>query len=234
MEHTKFSDEVSREDAYRMLGVSKPIALEMHKYVSVEGFSEHNYEEMWGAPTEKRVLQEVALKVDLVFSSEEDSPGGKGAKTLYLCGLDENYNIQGEIITPQGTSFMMSHHKYLRILHLEAFGEAGGPTTCGYVAARINGHVQAYIAPGDARSQMSHFTVPAGHTAFVSRDSMISTEAHIVRKTRSPSTGREITTDTSKSTEIFTEKTDFWLEAKASTSNSWLDLEETITLVGDK
>ena len=234
MERTKLSSAISQEDRRLMLGGSELSSIKINKHTDVEGLSRYKYDDIWKCSTDKRVLPQEADNVELVFFSEKDWKGFGVPKSVHLYGLDENYNVQSEIIFPKSASPVSSCLKYLRILRIEALDKVGDPAMCGDIQAKINGHVQAYIDPAEGCSEMSHFTVPAGHTAFVYSEYITSANTHILRKTYHPHLGSERISEVSDSPEMFTEKTDFWLTAKASpTSNALLYLKETIVLIED-
>ena len=107
--------------------------------------------------------------------SANDTAAGTGARTLFIAGLDGNYNPVSEIVTLNGQTQVTTVNSYLRITYTELISTGSGNAQAGTI----------YIGTGSAtlgvpstvywRSESSYnnwsfagFTVPAGYTAYIS------------------------------------------------------------------
>ena len=204
-------------------------ALEFSREVEMRDVSTSAYEDIWEADVIQRTRITEANYVEVY---------GKEAAEVRIIGLDEAYNVQSE--TLRGA--FKSSKKYLRLLYMKALSSKD-------ITATISGAVQACVKASEREAKMSHFTVPAGYTAFVFNScvecyKMLYTEekeAEILRKTYCPHNNREnismlkrVSNNRGASvfpTETFREKTDFWFEAKASKPHTALHFEESVILI---
>lgn len=101
-----------------------------------------------------------AVTMSLVSASASDT-----AVTLLITGLDSNYNLLTESITLNGTTPVTTANNYLRINNVR--------TTAGNAAGVITvsnaGTTYAKILAGAGQTQMAQYTVPAGHTFYLTR-----------------------------------------------------------------
>lgn len=127
-------------------------------------------EDIWaGGGT--RVFLSSAETIEVVSDDVNDTSDGTGARTVQLQGLDSNYKFIEETITLNGTSVVTSTKSYLRVYrsYVVTAGSSGSnegtitfdPTSSG------SGSRQALIELGDGQTLISHFTVPAGYTAYM-------------------------------------------------------------------
>lgn len=106
-------------------------------------------------------------------SSASDTAAGTGARTVYINGLDANYNEINETVTLNGTTGVNTVNSYLRMFHIMAVtaGSAGAAVGAIYVGTgTITSGVPAnvygvYGANGGSTACI--WTVPAGYTAFI-------------------------------------------------------------------
>jgi len=84
-------------------------------------------------------------------------------QTVYVMGLDANYNLLSEYITLNGTTGVTTVNSYLRINGLFITnGVNAGTITC-----KNSTVLYAQINPGIGQSQMSIYTVPNGYTFYL-------------------------------------------------------------------
>ncbi len=130
-------------------------------------------EDVW-TPGGIRVDPVTAAQAQISSDSANDTALGTGAQAIYLAGLDGDYAKIEEVIPLDGTNTVSSVLSFLRInvMRVIAAGSTNGNE--GEITCLIGGNVQAQvqstlsgIAHGRGVSQQIHYTVPAGHTAYV-------------------------------------------------------------------
>lgn len=108
-------------------------------------------------------------------SSATDSNGGTGANSVYLQGLDANYNEVTETVNLNGQTQVQTANSYIRIYRAFVVlagsdGIAAGTIyvgTSGATGGVPNGAIYASIAPAHGQTEMAIYTVPAGHTLYL-------------------------------------------------------------------
>jgi hypothetical protein len=111
-----------------------------------------------------------ALSVVSASTDDDGSPVGTGARTVTIDGLDANYLPVSETVTMNGTTAVSTTNSFLRVnsVYVATAGSAGGavgkitvanstPTTLATIVATLG------------NSEQCIYTVPAGHTAYISR-----------------------------------------------------------------
>jgi hypothetical protein len=120
-----------------------------------------------------------AQQLKISSTSAQDGVGGTGIRTLFLSGLDANYNEISETITMTGLAVVTTALSYLRIFR--AYGVTSGTshTNVGIITVTDNaGTVQQLVIPiGDGQTLMAMWTVPAGKKAYMVAGS-ISTDSN--------------------------------------------------------
>lgn len=110
-----------------------------------------------------------AQTVDFVSSSANDAAAGTGARTLYVTGIDNNYDIVSETVTLNGTTPVATSNSYWNI-HRAYVATAGSALTA---AGSITGTqttsatAMAYILVGYNESQSAIYMVPRNYTAYI-------------------------------------------------------------------
>lgn len=87
--------------------------------------------------------------------------------TILIQGLDANYNMISETLALTGTTVAVTAKAYLRINGMAV--TAGAPTGTITLKNLANSVTYAQINPSTGRAQMAIYTVPAGHTFYLSR-----------------------------------------------------------------
>lgn len=108
-------------------------------------------------------------------SSATDSNGGTGANSVFLQGLDANYNEVTETVNLNGQTQVQTANSYIRIYRAYVVlagsgGVAAGTIyvgTSGATGGVPNGTIYASIAPAHGQTEMAIYTVPAGHTLYL-------------------------------------------------------------------
>lgn len=107
-------------------------------------------------------------------SSANDAAAGTGARTVFVSGLDADYNEIGETVTLNGQTAVNTVNSYLRMFRAYVVTAGSGGTAAGTiyvgtgtVTAGVPANVYAEIALGDNQTTMAVWTVPAGYTAYI-------------------------------------------------------------------
>ena len=122
----------------------------------------------------------VASLVSTSTEDDEDKGGGvegTGAHRVEIQGLDEDYNLVTETLITNGTTARTSTNTFLRIFRARVLtaGSTGG--LVGTISISVGGNTLATIDPvHDNQTLQAAYTVPAGHTAYVSRIQATSTK----------------------------------------------------------
>ena len=108
-------------------------------------------------------------------SSTNDTSAGTGARTVFIQGLDADYNLLSETVTLNGQTQVATTGSYLRVFraYVDTAGSGGTNAgdiyvgTSGATAGVPTGTFYAKIVAGEAQTLMAVYTVPAGHTLYI-------------------------------------------------------------------
>ena len=129
-------------------------------------------EDIWaGGGTRAYLSSAETMDVASTSANDDGAPAGTGARTIEIQGLNSSYAEISETVTLNGTSAVTTTNSFLRV-HRAYVRTAGtvetndgditvDPTTSG------SGSRQAFVAAGDGQTLISHYTVPAGKTAYM-------------------------------------------------------------------
>ena len=152
------------------MGTTEPFALQVarnqimgHSVLNINGYQP-------AISTTQIALWELAqayvypnsnVTMTLVSTSASDTSAVK----VTINGLDSNYNPVSEVVALNGTTGVATVNTYFRINSLVL--NAGN--NVGTITAANGGTTYAVILPGNGRSQMAIYTVPAGYTFYLNR-----------------------------------------------------------------
>lgn len=145
---------------------------------SVQKFGRNNdidsaaEEDVWAGGGSRAYLSSAeTMDVSSTSTNDDGSPGGTGARTMVIEGLDSSYDEISETVTLDGTTTVVTSNSYLRVhrCYIATAGSVGtndgdimiDPTTSG------SGSRQAFIASGDGQTLISHYTIPNGKTGYM-------------------------------------------------------------------
>jgi hypothetical protein len=117
-----------------------------------------------------------AIQLSVSSSSADDTSSGTGARTVYLEGLDANYNVISEIVTLTGQTAVTTTKSYIHINNCYVASAGSGNSAAGtiyfgtgVVTAGVPATVYDVIQ-FDYNSRITgSYTIPAGYTGYVSQ-----------------------------------------------------------------
>ena len=127
---------------------------------------------IWSGGTPFTFLTQ-AEPLSIVSTSENDTLLGTGARTLYLDGLNNNYEVQTEIIALTGQTPVISTLAYLRlcsaIVMTSGTNSPVSDTNLGTITLTTTStkKVQGSIVINQGQALTSVCTVPAGKTGYI-------------------------------------------------------------------
>jgi hypothetical protein len=117
-----------------------------------------------------------AIQMKVSSSSADDTGSGTGAQTVFIYGLDANYNEITEVVTLDGQTEVLTTQSFLRVNRAFVVTAGTGATAAGdiyvgtgVVTAGVPATVYAVISLGENQTTMAVWTVPAKHTLYVHR-----------------------------------------------------------------
>lgn len=119
-----------------------------------------------------------AIQMKVSSTSADDTSAGTGARTIVVYGLDENYNEAEETVTLNGQTEVLTTTTFIRVFRASVTTAGSGNTAAGNiyigtgtVTTGVPATVYAKITLGENQTLMALWTVPAGYTAYLLRDS---------------------------------------------------------------
>lgn len=109
----------------------------------------------------------VASVLDIVSTSTDDDAAGTGARTIFISGLDGNYNVVSETVILDGTTTVATVNSYLYVNQLYVVTAGTGGVNAGEITAKVGATLYDLIAVGYNQRTTAHYCVPAGYTAYL-------------------------------------------------------------------
>jgi hypothetical protein len=107
-------------------------------------------------------------------SSANDTSAGTGARTVFIEGVDGNYNVVNETVTLNGQTAVNTTNSYLFVNHFYVTSVGSGGENAGNINAgtgTVTSGVPAVlydiIAAGYNNRTTGHYCVPAGYTGYM-------------------------------------------------------------------
>jgi len=123
-------------------------------------------------PTTASVLSIVSTSTD-----DDGSPAGTGARTVYIEGVNGNYNVVSETVVLNGTTAVSTTNSYLYINFFYVATVGSGGANAGEITAKVSTTLYDLIATGYNNSVTAHYCVPAGYTAYLVEGSISAGQA---------------------------------------------------------
>jgi hypothetical protein len=115
-----------------------------------------------------------ALQMKVSSSNAADTSAGTGARTVLIQGLDASYNEISEVVTLNGQTAVTTANSYLRVNYAAVATAGSGQSAAGdiyigtgTVTAGVPATVYDLIKFNYNDTVTGHYTVPAGHTAYL-------------------------------------------------------------------
>lgn len=129
-------------------------------------------EDIWaGGGTRAYLSSAETMDVASTDAADDGDPEGTGLHQVLISGLDSNYLEVEETVTLNGTSTVTTTQSFLRVNRVKGLGAGSGGINAGDISADPtttgSGSRQGFIEAGRGQSQISHYTVPAGKTAYL-------------------------------------------------------------------
>lgn len=109
----------------------------------------------------------VASVLDIVSTDAADASAGTGARTVFIEGLDGDYNIVSETVTLNGTTNVSTVEEYLYINQFYVVTVGSGGANAGTITAKLSTTLYDLIAIGYNQRTTAHYCVPAGYTGYM-------------------------------------------------------------------
>jgi len=106
---------------------------------------------------------------NIVSTSTNDTAAGTGARLVLVSGLDENYNVQEEYVSMNGTSNVSTVNTYRNINRLLVATVGSAEANQGAITATgaTSTNVMAEIPTSYNITQQSHYQVPDGYIGYI-------------------------------------------------------------------
>lgn len=127
-------------------------------------------EDVWEPGGELSYLSS-AETMEIASTSADDAAAGTGARTVMIQGVDDDGLFISEVVTLNGTSNVQTSNSYLRVnlMNILTAGSAGWNVGDLTATATTAATIQDEMDATEGFSQSSHYTVPAGKTAFLTQ-----------------------------------------------------------------
>lgn len=107
---------------------------------------------------------------NVVSSSTNDAAAGTGARTIYISGINENYDIASETLTLNGTSNVSTVNRYFNIHRAYVSTAGSGGTAAGNItitSTAAGTPAMALLSLGYNQTQSTVYMVPRNYTAYI-------------------------------------------------------------------
>lgn len=109
----------------------------------------------------------VASVLAIVSSSANDTAAGTGARTVYIEGVDGDYNFVSETVTLNGTTNVSTTEEFLYVNSMYVVTAGSNGANAGEITAKVSTTLYDLIAVGYNNSTTAHYCVPAGYTGYM-------------------------------------------------------------------
>lgn len=107
-------------------------------------------------------------------SSANDTSAGTGARTVYIEGLDGNYNVASETVTLNGQTSVNTTNSYVAINQMyvvtvgsTGYNEGNINIGTGTVTLGVPAVLHDLIGTGNNQRTTGHYAIPAGYTGYM-------------------------------------------------------------------
>jgi hypothetical protein len=146
----------------------------------INGNVEQSYETLW-VGSNAYTFPAAAAATTVSSSNAADTAAGAGARTVLIDGLNANYERVTEVASLNGQTGVALTNQYLRVNRITVLTAGANGTSSGFIyvgTGAINTGVPAAVINQTGlvanESESAFYTVPEGHTAFINRWTMSS------------------------------------------------------------
>ena len=149
---------------------------------------------IWPLPTSYSTPTGAQL-LNVVSNNSNDSSGGIGARTVFIEGLDGNYDIVSETITMNGMTTVVTTNQYIALnnVYVATAGSTQWAEGTITFTQQSSGQQLAAIRANINVAESAVYTVPRGYTAFINElfitgfNTTSNTTCHVVLQTKTSS-----------------------------------------------
>jgi hypothetical protein len=105
--------------------------------------------------------------LSVASTNQNDTVSGAGAQSVFIEGLDGNYNVISETVTMSGTSPVSTTKSYLYINQFYVTSVGSHGSNYGELTIKLGSTLYDIIAIGYNTRTTAHYCVPAGYTAYL-------------------------------------------------------------------
>ena len=168
---------ITRQGAFEPFGLQVSRGqIQGHSNVIVFGYNadvDTSEESVW--PTDGTVPHPSAESVLKISSgSTDDAAAGTGARTVFIEGLDGDYNVVSETVTLNGQTAVNTTNSYLYVNRFTVLTAGSGGKNAGIIYAGtgtvttgVPAVIYDLIAAGYNNRTTGHYCVPAGFTGYM-------------------------------------------------------------------
>lgn len=109
----------------------------------------------------------VASVLTIVSTDAADAAAGTGARTVYIEGVDGDYNVVSETVELDGTTDVDTTAEFLYVNKFYVVTAGSGGVNAGTITAKVSTTLYDLIAIGYNNRTTAHYCVPAGYTGYM-------------------------------------------------------------------
>lgn len=127
---------------------------------------------------------ESVLKISSSSNNDDGDPAGTGARTVYIEGLDGDYNVVSETVTLNGQTAVNTTNSYLYVNQFYVLTVGSGGSNAGVlyagtgtVTSGVPAVIYDLIEVGYNQRTTAHYCVPAGYTGYMVKGTITTGQA---------------------------------------------------------
>lgn len=170
---------ITRQGAFEPFGLQVARnQIQGHSDVIVFGYNpdlDTSEESVWpNGGTVPHPTSESVLKISSGSTDDDGDPAGTGARTVYIEGVDGDFNVVSETVTLNGQTAVNTTNSYLYVNQFYVVTVGSGGKNAGIIYAGtgdvttgVPAVIYDLIAAGYNNRTTSHYCVPAGFTGYM-------------------------------------------------------------------
>lgn len=170
---------ITRQGAFEPFGLQVARnQIQGHSDVIVFGYNpdlDTSEESVWpNGGTVPHPTSESVLKISSGSTDDDGDPVGTGARTVYIEGVDGDFNVVSETVTLNGQTAVNTTNSYLYVNQFYVVTVGSGGKNAGIIYAGtgdvttgVPAVIYDLIAAGYNNRTTSHYCVPAGFTGYM-------------------------------------------------------------------